>query len=111
MKMAAKLIPRGVLFRKHKFGNVVEFKNAILAEKDRFSRALAGHVLSFALGRELTAADASVLDRVAARTVAANYSLRTLIHEVTQSTPFVSKSGQRTTAATNTKKTGRKKSR
>ena len=101
----------GVLFRKHKFGNVVEFKNAILAEKDRFSRALAGHVLSFALGRELTAADVSVLDRVAARTAAANYSLRTLIHEVTQSTPFVSKSGQLTTTATNTKKTGRKKSR
>ena len=101
----------GVLFRKHKFGNVVEFKNAILAEKDRFARALAGHVLSFALGRKLTAADASVLDRVAARTGAANYSLRTLIHEVTQSAPFVSKSGQRTTATTNTKKTGRKKPR
>ena len=101
----------GVLFRTHKFGNVVEFKNAILAEKDRFARALAGHVLSFALGRELTAADASALNRVAARTAAANYSLRTLIHEVTQSAPFVSKSGQRTTATTNTKKRGRKKPR
>ena len=98
-KNGRKVDSSGVLFRKHKFGNVVEFKNAILAEKDRFAQAFAGHVLSFALGRKLTPADAYVLDRVAARTAAADYSLQTLIHEVTQSAPFVSKSGQRTIAS------------
>ena len=32
----------GTLFRKHKFTDVVEFKDAILAEKDRFTRASPG---------------------------------------------------------------------
>ncbi|MDE0737144.1 MAG: DUF1592 domain-containing protein, partial [Pirellulaceae bacterium] len=81
----------GVLFRKHKFSNVIEFKDAILAEKDRFTRAFAEHMLSFALGRESTAADATALDLIATRTRAADYHLQTLIHEVTQSAPFLSK--------------------
>ena len=81
----------GVLFRKHKFNNVVEFKDAILAEKDRFTRGFAEHLLSFALGRAITAADAPALDRIAAQAKAADYRLQTLIHEVTQSAPFVSK--------------------
>ena len=82
----------GVLFRKHKFNNVVEFKDAILAEKDRFTRGFAEHMLSFALGREMTAADTAALDHIAVQTKAADYRLQTLIHEVTQSAPFVSKS-------------------
>jgi hypothetical protein len=81
----------GVLFRKHKFSNVIEFKDAILAEKDRFTRAFAEHMLSFALGRESTAADATALDLIATRTRAADYHLQTLIHEVTQSAPFLSR--------------------
>ena len=43
----------GQLFRKHTFKNVVEFKDAILAEKGRFTRAFAEHTLSYALGRAL----------------------------------------------------------
>ena len=41
----------GVLFRKHKFNDVIEFKDAILMEKDRFARGFAEHLLSFALAR------------------------------------------------------------
>ncbi|MCP4812285.1 MAG: DUF1588 domain-containing protein, partial [Planctomycetaceae bacterium] len=81
----------GILFRKHEFNNVIEFKDAILAEKDRFVRAFAEHMLSFALGREATAADATALDLITTRTKAADYHLQTLIHEITQSAPFVSK--------------------
>ena len=87
-----KVDPSGTLFRKHSFGNVVEFKQAILAEKDRFTRAFAEHLLSFALGREITPADSPALDDMVKQTVAANYSIRTLIHGVTQSGPFVSRS-------------------
>ena len=43
------------------------------------------------LGREITVADAPALDRIAAQAKAADYRLQTLIHEVTQSAPFVSK--------------------
>ena len=81
----------GILFRKHEFNNVIEFKDAILAEKDRFVRAFAEHMLSFALGREATAADATALDLITTRTKDADYRLQTLIHEITQSAPFVSK--------------------
>ena len=87
-----KVDPSGTLLRKHSFGNVVEFKQAILAEKDRFTRAFAEHLLSFALGREITPADSPALDDMVKQTVAANYSIRILIHGVTQSGPFVSRS-------------------
>ena len=56
----------GELFRRHTFSDVVEFKDAILAEKDRFTKALAGHLLSFALARELGPADQSALDKITA---------------------------------------------
>ncbi len=89
----------GVLFRKHKFKNVVEFKDAILAEKDRFTRAFAGHMLSYALGRGLTPTDSPALDRITAKTIADGYRLQTLIHGVVQSAPFVSKPRQKSASA------------
>ena len=88
-----------MLFRKHKFTNVVEFKDAILAEKDRFTRAFAGHLLSYALGRGLTPTDATALDRITAKTIADGYRLQTLIHEVVQSAPFVNQPRQKTASA------------
>ena len=81
----------GVLFRKHKFTNVVEFKDAILAEKDRFTRGFAGHLLSYALSRGLTPTDAPALDRITAKAIADGYRLQTLIHEVVQSQPFLNR--------------------
>ena len=81
----------GKLFRKYEFSGIIDFKDAILKEKDRFARALAAHLLSFALGREVTAADSQDLDLVAKITAERNYSLRTMIHEITRSKPFQSK--------------------
>jgi len=80
-----------VLFRRHSFKNVVEFKDAILAEKDRFTRAFAGHMLSYGLSRGLTPADSPALDRISAKTIADGYRLQTLMHEVVQSAPFTNK--------------------
>lgn len=79
----------GTLFRKHPFTNPVEFKDAILAEKDRFTRAFAKHVLSFALGREVSVADSPALDEIAKQTAADGYRMRTLIRQVILSDPFV----------------------
>ena len=81
----------GTLFRKYKFKDVVDFKKAILAEKDRFTRAFSEHLLSFALGRELTPSDLPALDSIVSGGIAADYSIKELIHGVTQSGPFVSK--------------------
>ncbi len=86
----------GTLFRKHSFSNVIEFKDAILAEKDRFTRGLAGHLLSFALARELGPADQLALDQIAERTFKDNYKMQTLLKQVILSEPFQSKTNPRT---------------
>ena len=81
----------GTLFRKHEFDDVVEFKDAILAEKDRFARAFAGHLLSFALARQLGAADQIALDQITEATVADDYKIQTLLKQLVLSEPFQSK--------------------
>ena len=78
----------GSLFRTRPFSNPVEFKDAILVEKDRFTKALAGHLLTFALARELTAADQLAVQEIADRTAAEGYRLHALLREVVLSRPF-----------------------
>ena len=80
----------GILFRKHKFNDVVEFKDAIMSEKDRFTKALVSHLLSFSLGRKLSAFDSPTVDLVAKKVKESDYSLRVMIHEIVQSDPFLS---------------------
>jgi hypothetical protein len=79
----------GTLFRRHQFSDIASFKDAILAEKDRFVRGFAGHLLSFALARELTPQDQGELDRIAAVTIADGYRIQTLVREVVFSKPFL----------------------
>lgn len=86
----------GVLFRRHKFTNITEFKDAILAEKNRFTRAFAAHLLAFALGREIGSADSPALDRIVNETAAAKYRLHTLIKQIVLSEPFLYKSNPKT---------------
>lgn len=81
----------GTLFRKHPFHDVIEFKDAILAEKDRFTRGFAGHMLSFALARELGPADQVDLDRIAEATAADGYRMQTLLRQVILSDAFKTK--------------------
>ena len=78
----------GVLFQTRSFANPVEFKDAVLAEKRHFSEALAGHLLAFALARELTAADQPAIRRIARRTAADGDRMQTLLREVLRSAPF-----------------------
>ena len=78
----------GILFRSHKFSNIIEFKNAILKEKNRFVRGLAGHLLAFGLGRELNPSDSLALDEIAESVERENYSMKSLIHAVVKSKPF-----------------------
>ena len=78
----------GTLFRKHKFENVLEFKDAILAEKERFAEGLASHLLSFGLARQLTPADTAAVQSIVASTAADNYRIQTMIEQVVLSQPF-----------------------
>lgn len=72
----------GMLFRRYPFDDVVSFKDAILAEKTRFTRAFAAHVLSFALARELVVADEPSLDQIVKNTAQNDYRIRMLLREV-----------------------------
>ena len=84
----------GTLFRTHEFSNIIEFKDAILKEKNRFVRGLAGHLLAFGLGRELNPSDTLALDEIVERVERENYSMKSLIHAVVQSKPFRGPSGK-----------------
>jgi hypothetical protein len=81
----------GVLFRKHRFNDVVEFKDAILEEKDRFARGFAEHLMSFALARETGVADQFALDQIVEATAKDDYKIQTLIKHVIMSEPFQNK--------------------
>ncbi len=85
----------GELFRKHQFDNVIEFKDSILAEKDRFARALAGHLLAYGLARGLGPSDQSALDQIVNNTTADDYKIQTLIKQVILSRPFQSKTSSK----------------
>ena len=89
----------GTLFRKHEFSDIIEFKDAILVEKDRFARALAGHILSFGLARELAASDEIALDEIAKATAEDGYRFQTLLKQVILSKPFLSKSNPKSDSA------------
>ncbi|MEM7474348.1 MAG: DUF1592 domain-containing protein, partial [Planctomycetota bacterium] len=87
-----KIDTSGRLFREHAFHDVVEFKDAILADKNRFTRALAGHLLSFALARKLGPADQIALDEITKNVANDDYKMQTLIREIVLSQPFRNKS-------------------
>ncbi len=78
----------GSLFQQHQFSSVQEFKDAILAEKDRFTRALAGHLLSFSLARQLSPADSLALDQIVENVKADDYKMQTLVRQIILSEPF-----------------------
>ncbi|MCP5556623.1 MAG: DUF1592 domain-containing protein [Verrucomicrobiaceae bacterium] len=90
---------QGTLLREHPFNDVIEFKDAILAEKDRFTRGLAGHLLSFALARELGPADQDALDQIAQTTAKDGYKIQTLIKQVILSEPFQMKASPKSAQA------------
>jgi len=84
----------GVLFRKHKFTNVIEFKDVLLLEKERFVRGLAGHLLTFSLGRKLSPADQIALDEIVEKSAIKGYRMKSLLREVVFSKPFRAKASQ-----------------
>lgn len=81
----------GKLFRKYDFSSVVEFKDSLLDEKDRFTRALAEHLLSFALARELGPSDTQAIDLIVEDTIKNDYRMKSLLRSVILSEPFLTK--------------------
>lgn len=78
----------GTLFNRHAFDGVIGFKDALRAEEDRFAKAFASHLLSYALGRKVDAGDRISLDRIVANSANDDYRFRTMIKEVVLSPSF-----------------------
>ena len=89
----------GLLFGRHSFKNVVEFKDALLAEKDRFTLGFSKHLLAFALGREVSVSDSLALDQIVQETAADNYRFQTMIKQIVLSQPFRQTAGQSKTSS------------
>ena len=75
--------------RKHDEITVVDFKASLLKEDRRFARAFTGHLLRYALARELTPADSLTIDEIVAATESEKYRLRSLIRQVVLSENFL----------------------
>ena len=79
----------GTLMRKHGFEGVVQFKQSLVRENQRFARAFTSHLLRFALSRELVPADTITIDAIIEKTQGEQFKLQSLIREVVQSEVFV----------------------
>ncbi len=81
----------GQLFHRLPFRTIEDFKAGLLAEKERFTKALAAHLLQYGLGRKIDLRDQPALDRIAQAAAGEGYRLRALIKQVVLSEPFQSK--------------------
>ena len=72
----------GTLMRTHGFDGIVDFKESLVIENNRFARAFVSHLLRFSLARELRPQDSLVIDEIIDRTKADNHRLRAIIEEV-----------------------------
>jgi hypothetical protein len=78
----------GKLFRQHEFTTIAEFKEAILKEDAIFVKAFAKHLLSFALGRQLTPWDNVDIEDIIATTASDGYKIQGIIEGVVMSPAF-----------------------
>src|SRR6185436_5075073 len=77
----------GVLPSGREFKTVQEFKQALLAEKERFIRGFVEKVLSYALGRPVGATDRGTIDDIL-KAVGPEHRMQSLIQAVVASPPF-----------------------
>ena len=79
----------GKLMRKYEFTEVVQFKKSIVQENRRFAKAFTGHLLRFALSKELSPVDSLTIDTIVNKTEKDDFKLKSLIREVIQSESFL----------------------
>ena len=82
---------QGKLFNQYHFGSVEEFKALLVSQKIRFIRGLTGHLLSYALGRELGPADWPVISEISDGAANGEDGLRSLLKAIAMSDSFLHK--------------------
>lgn len=83
-----KVDPADALPDGRKFKNIDELKQLLLSDKEQLARALATHLLTYATGAAPSAGDQPEIDAIVKRTGVKNYGLRSLLHELVQSSLF-----------------------
>lgn len=73
------------------FSNVDEYKQLLLSDPDTLARNLASKLLTYATGAPVQFADREVVEEIVRGLPSHNYGLRTLIHQIVQSRPFLKK--------------------
>jgi len=86
---AGNVDPSGVLSTGEKFSDLRELKQLLLKNEDRFARCLTEKLMTFALGRELGFSDRDAVEDVLKRHAAEGSGLRSLVHAIVESPPFV----------------------
>lgn len=84
----AKVDPADVLDDGRAFQNIDEFKQLLLADKDRLARGLATKLVTYAAGAAPRRVDRPEIDAIVAASKERNYGLRALVHAVTESRMF-----------------------
>jgi hypothetical protein len=76
------------------FNGPAQLKQIIKARQEDFGRALAGKMLTYALGRGLEKYDTCTIDEILLKMKASNYKFSVLVNEIVQSEPFQKRSGK-----------------
>jgi Protein of unknown function (DUF1592)/Protein of unknown function (DUF1588)/Protein of unknown function (DUF1585)/Protein of unknown function (DUF1595)/Protein of unknown function (DUF1587)/Planctomycete cytochrome C len=73
------------------FSDVEDYKRRLLEDPQRIARTLADKLLTYATGAPVQFADRSELDAIVSRIAAQGYGMRSLIIEIVNSRPFLTK--------------------
>ena len=74
-----------------KFSGIQEFKKHLLAKKEQIAGHFISQLVVYSTGGEIQFADREEIDSIVDRTRGADFPIRTIIHEVTQSKMFRNK--------------------
>ncbi len=81
----------GTLFGESQFDDVIGLKDALLDHPEWFMRAFSEHLLSYALGRELTLTDRPHVDQILRHVLADRGQFSTVVTQIVLSKPFLHK--------------------
>ncbi len=81
----------GTLPNGSSYSSFTEFKEAMVAQSERFERALAEKLLMYALGRTLEASDRPTVVELVDQMQLNNHTIRSLVHGIVQTSAFQTK--------------------
>ena len=78
----------GTLPNGREFSTFIEFKQAVAGQEDRFHRALAEKLLTYALGRTMEGSDRQTIDAIMGKMKSESATFRTMLKSIADSEPF-----------------------